>query len=221
VPTFELDAGRAEEVPVMPDSPASEPTLTYTVTEDLEGFSPLTYEITVPGSMTVLDISTLRVARDGGPTEGDQQYRAELFSLVGSVTVAGGQIEAALKRLLLVLRGADTVFALADLEWGRLHTQLADLCDGSDERRAKLQSLLSDAERMRLRDRRNTVVHGAWWIFSGCGVRVSRWPRRKDDSIELWTLADLQSLADACWDFAEQIDLLLAPSDWAQAWLRA
>lgn len=190
----------------------------YIVTEDFQRGTGITYKMTVPSGMAVIEIPTVRVGRYGGPTPDDLQFREELYQAVGSVTVAGGHIEASMKRLLLILGDSDTIFSLVDLQWADLHTRLLQECDDRDNRRRELRRALDWAERRELRERRHTVVHGAWWLFSGCGARVSRWPRRASGHVELGEMDELARLAVQCWELVRRLDELLG-EDWPRAML--
>lgn len=195
----------------------------YDVTSDLQvsgGSFKLSFQMTVPKDRTT-ELATLRVSRMGGTTEADMKFRAELFSVVGSITVAGGHIEAAMKRLLLILSDEDSLFALADHQWSDLHKKLASQCNGGDDRRRKkLKDVLDWAERMNLRERRHTVVHGSWWLYSLEAVLVSRWPRKEDGYILVESLEGLNRLEQQCWEFDQKLDLL-ADEDWPRAVLPA
>jgi hypothetical protein len=202
--------------------PAGHP-FVYRVVEDLDSGNGISYEISLPSSMSDLDIATVRVGRRGGDTEPDRVFRRELFEVVGSIAVAAGHVEAAMKRLLLVLTGERTVFAFVDFQWSDLHKRLMDECGShrADERRQRLSELLTRAESERLAERRHTAVHGAWWVFAGCGARVSRWPRRASDAIIVGQLADWQQFAEKLWEYAASLDELLGDDEWARAMLPA
>jgi len=141
------------------DWPPDRHSSSYRVAESIEGHE-LTYDVTVPGGRT-LELETVRVGRHGGPNESDLAFRRDLYRVVGSIAVAGGQIEAAMKRLLLVLRGDDSVFALADHDWADLHERLRKEAAKPAERREELGEILDWAEANKLREHRHNAVHGA------------------------------------------------------------
>jgi hypothetical protein len=191
----------------------------YRVDEALDNVDPISYDMSLPSREGTVDLSTVRVGRHGGDAPEDLTFREELYQSVGSITVAGGHVEAAMKRLLLVLTGAEA-FSVVDYQWYQLETKLRELCDGSDERRQRLFRILDWADRHKVRERRHTVVHGAWWIYAGVGARVSRWPRKEDDRIMIGDMAWLRQLGNECWTYAHKLDDLLG-EDWPRAMLPA
>ncbi|MEU6645502.1 hypothetical protein ABZ863_23520 [Saccharomonospora sp. NPDC046836] len=188
----------------------------HRVDEQLDNGRHLTFYVTIPERMTVVEMPTVRVNRKGGATSADLKFRRELFEIVGSITVAGGQIEAALKRILLLLKGADTVFSLADYQWSELHKRVLAACGSDDPRGVEARKVLEWAESKDLRERRHTAVHGAWWIFDDCGARVSRWPRNEGGHIIVSELEDWKRLSDDLWEFCEMLDAVVA-EDWPKA----
>lgn len=195
----------------------------YNVTSKLEnpggGQFELFFQMTVPKDRTT-ELTTLRVSRLGGPTESDLKFRAELFPVIGSITVAGGHIEAAMKRLLLILSDKDSLFSLADFQWGDLHKKLVAQCSGENRQRQKLKDVLDWAERKNLRERRHTVVHGSWWLYSLDAALVSRWPRKQEGHIQIDSLENLRALEKLCWEFDRKLDQLAGES-WPRAVLPA
>lgn len=197
----------------------------YRVAEQIEGACNLTFDLTVPKNMAV-DLSAVRVGRHGGPNAEDLSFRDDLFRMIGSITVAGGHVEAAMKRLLVLLLGrSDGDLSAVDYLWSELQQRLLRLCDDRDQRRRDLREVLEWAEREHLQDLRNTAVHGSWWLFSGCGARVSRWPRTKKDGPSIShvipaELAQFEEVAEKCWELATRLDDLLA-EDWSRAMLPA
>ena len=165
-----------------------------------------------------MDLATLRVGRHGGDTPEDLVFREDLFRSVGSITVAGGHIEAAMKRLLLLLTDTETVFSLVDHPWLELEKKLRVQCNGSDDRRRSLLRLLDWADGHKLREHRHTVVHGSWWIYAGVGARVSRWPRKQQDAVIIEDMAWLIQISTRCWDYARRLGDLVG-DDWARAML--
>lgn len=174
-----------------------------------------------PWTRDAFDLSTVQVRREGGPTPADLEFREELFAVVGSITVAGGQIEAALKRLLLILRGNAIGFGSVDLQWAQLEKKVRAASQG-DRRAEAIGEMLDWSERKKIRSRRHTVVHGAWWLYDGERARVGRWPQGKNsfDHTLLTTLADLNSLAERCWEYVSRIETLIG-DDWPTATLPA
>lgn len=165
----------------------------YSTTENIEGRPPLTYDLSIPSSLSTVDLSSVRVGRHGGPTTEDEEFRQELFRRVGAVTVAGGHVETAMKRLLLILTATEGRFSLVDKTWTQLHQALvAESINGEDGRRLALRSVLEWGDANRVKSRRDNVVHAYWWIYAGCGARRSRFYRKKDGSTILAELSDLE-----------------------------
>jgi hypothetical protein len=124
-----------------------------------------------------------------------------------------------MKRLLLSLTGVDSSFTEVDFQWAELHKRLLAACASTDQRLNKLRKTLECSEKHHLREQRHTAVHGSWWVYAGCGARVSRWPRKQDDRII--AAPDLQHwerIARMCWEFAPRLDELLG-EDWPRAML--
>ncbi len=180
----------------------------------------LTYRLTVPSALPNLDLSTVRVDRDGGASAADQQFRNELFTRIGAVTAAGAAVETAMKRLLLLLSGESGSFSRVDLTWTDLHKGLLAACSGTDDRRLALSNVLAWGDENGVKKRRDDVVHAYWWLFAGCGVRRSRFYRKTDGSIVLSSLEHLDRDAEILFDYAGRLDELLG-SDWGTATLPA
>ena len=191
----------------------------YSVTEDLGDGYKVTYDLNLPSTLPVFNIATARVGRHGGATPSDRQFRAELFGRVGAVTIAGGEVETAMKRLLLLLSGSGT-FSQVDDTWTALNQKLLDQCTGADDRRSALADVLAWGEQNEAKRRRDDVVHAYWWAFAGCGVRRSRFFRRSDGATIVGTLKDLEKDAEILFEYAQRLDALLG-SDWPQAMLPA
>jgi hypothetical protein len=168
-----------------------------------------------------VDLSTLRVIRDGGPTDADREFRAELFRRIGAVTVSASAVEAAMKRLVLVLKEERVAgFSVVDRTWSDLHKMLRDECTGADARRLELAKILDWGEHAQVKRRRDDVVHAYWWAFDGCGVRRARFHRKKEGACILAAMADLDDAIDKLSTYADKLDVLLG-EDWPIATLPA
>ena len=170
-----------------------------------------------PAWMSTLDLSTLRVRRDGGDADADIAFRAELFRRIGAVTVAGGAVETAMKRLLLVFAEKED-FSIVDKNWTDLHKALVKQCTEADDRRVALAKLVAWGDANRVKDRRDNVVHAYWWAFDGCGVRRARYFRKGPKAIISATLADLDEDTALLFSYADKLDQLLG-DDWPVATL--
>jgi hypothetical protein len=182
----------------------------YTVTEKLAGQPEREYHVLLPSSFSKIDLSTIRVGRHGGPNDEDMRYRDRLYRLLGEITVASGHAEAAMKRLLLVLKRPDEAhFAEVDETWTSLTEQLRKECDGSDHRRSELEALLNWADEKKVKVRRDNAIHAYWWIYDGVGARRSRFARRTDGSIIDATLDDVAEDAGLIFEYANRLDELI------------
>lgn len=154
--------------------------------------------------------------RDDGDTPDDLVFREDLYRLVGSITVAGGHIEAALKRHLLVLTSAGEDFRLVDYSWSELEKKLRKECDSTMPRQKSLRRLIDAAQKHQLVQHRHTVVHGLWDLYAGRGVRVGRWPRGEEERIYLSDFDWLKDVNTRCWVYATRLNDLLG-KDWTRA----
>jgi hypothetical protein len=192
----------------------------YRTQIDLENGNRLEFDLTVPKAIPELNLSTVRVGRHGGDSTTDEEFRRILYPKIGAITVAGGHVETAMKRLLLLLTGASGKFSTVDKTWTDLHKALreeSELQDG-DPRRAKLKDALDWADEKEVKRRRDNIVHAYWWIFSGSGVRRSRFYRRQDGATMVSSLEDLDEDAGLLFDYAQLLDEILG-EDWARAML--
>ena len=132
----------------------------YTVTEKIDGQPERQYHVLLPSTFSKVDLSTIRVRRHGGPTDADKRYRDEFYKQVGAIAVASGHAEAAMKRLLLILKRPDEAhFAEVDGTWTSLTEQLQNECDGSDQKRLDLANLLEWAKENKIKIRRDNAIH--------------------------------------------------------------
>jgi len=186
----------------------------------LENGSQLDFDLTLPGALSTFDLSTVRLGRHGGATNTDRLFQARLNARIGAVTVAGGHVETAMKRLLLLLREESGGFSLVDMTWTDLHRALAAECDGPDldPRRIRLARVLAWGEDKQVKRRRDNVVHAYWWSFDGCGVVRSRFHRRQDGQMMVGSMEDLEEDAGLLFEYADRLDDLLG-EDWPRAML--
>jgi len=184
------------------------------ITERLDGHPELSYDLVLPSTFSQVDLSTVRIGRHGGPNQDDIAFRGELYRRIGAIAVAGGHVETAMKRLLLVLTRPDAAnFSTVDKTWSDLAADLRAQCDGTDERRKRLAELLDWAEEHRVKGRRDDTIHAYWWTFADCGARRSRFNRRSDGKTILAELSDLDEDARLLFEYAEYLDGLLG-NDW-------
>jgi hypothetical protein len=155
----------------------------------------MTSDLTIEGQMTVrgseIDFPTVIVSRLGGPSAQDHEFRQRLYQLIGAATVAGGQIESQMKRLLVLLDGSEKRSFNAEIEgmWGKVAKRLRAAAINAREtdstardafgRRpesmpTKILTALDWAEEQEVGEARNHIVHAAWWDYAGTGVTRSR-----------------------------------------------
>ena len=195
-------------------------TSSYAVTEHLDGHKDLSYDFVLPSTFSTVDLSTVRIGRHGGPNDDDLRFRSELYFRIGAITVAGGHVETAMKRLLLVLMATPKAhFALVDETWSQLHKKLRKEANGSDERRTRLGEVLDWGEEHNVKRRRDDAVHAYWWDYSGCGARRSRFVRHGNGKTILASVDDLDEDARLLFDYAQRLDSLLG-ADWIIARLQ-
>lgn len=179
-----------------------------------------------PGGEIPMSLSSLRPMRVEGREnpQADALHQVRLFHAVGSVTVAGGHVEMAMRKVLVSLRGGeneDLAGTEMPAEWSRLHAELEDLCaDESTELKRSVKNLLGQAESAGMRETRNHIVHGYWWLIpmserlycaryfhpkSGLAPTNSR-PKAEE----------LQKFAGELFAFAAQLEALVTP-EWPLA----
>ena len=156
----------------------------YDVTMSHESGWELAFVLSIPSNETSGDLETSIVIRDHGPTSADIAYRERLYRLVGEVTVASGRIEAAMKRLLLVLGGGNGAFVDIDKTWTDLEKDLrsaiAAQAGRMDDVTVPLLAALDAALELNLKAIRDDIVHGYHWAFDIGQVLVSRFKRKSD-----------------------------------------
>jgi hypothetical protein len=186
----------------------------------LENGYELHFDLSLPGALSSFDLSTLRLGRHGGMTNADRLFRARLNARIGAVTVAGGHVETAMKRLLLLLREESGGFLQVDMTWTDLHKALAAECETPDldQRGTRLARVLAWDDDKQVKRRRDNVVHAYWWSFDGCGVVRSRFHRRQNGQTMIGSMEELEEDAELLFEYADRLDDLLG-EDWPRAML--
>jgi hypothetical protein len=100
--------------------------------------------------------------------------------------------------------------------WTTLLEELAKECTATDGRRKRLKHVLEWAEKNRIKQRRDNVIHAHWWNFDGCGVVRSRFRRDQKAAIMPGSFEDLEEDAQLLFEFARRLDELLG-EDWPRA----
>jgi hypothetical protein len=160
---------------------ANENWLTYNTTMDLDGLPEISFELSVTSTTETTNLNNLIVGRVGGPDEVDLEFRGRLYSVVGAAVVAGGRIEAAMKRLIIVLTEKPNSFAAVDKNWTELVKQLRREARRNTEDkwsalRLRVNDLLDRAEAKRLRSIATTSCTASFGILRcrECCSRDSR-----------------------------------------------
>lgn len=169
-----------------------------------------------------MDLASLRPFRVKGNSDRqlDAAHQVRLFHAVGSVAVAGGHVEMAMKRVLVTLRNGrnkDLAGTGVPAEWSSLQDKLERACKAKQTGlQIAVDELLSVGEVEELRCRRNDVVHGYWWLIpmGTNGLVSSRYyrPNSKQAPAHIHpTLDALQQLATDLFDFAHRLETLVTP----------
>lgn len=182
----------------------------------------LAFDLTLPNDVSEFHLSTVRLGRHGGVTDSDRIFRTHLYEQIGAGAVAGGHVETAMKRLLLLLKGDGGHFSLVDKTWTDLHKALAAECAGPDADPCceRLRHALTWGEENRIKSRRDNVIHAYWWNFDGCGAVRSRFYRREDGTQMIGSLEDLERDAELIFEYASRLDDLLG-EEWPRTMLPA
>lgn len=166
-----------------------------------------------------VNMAEMRPKRVPEPSMADYEHQMRLFSVVGSVTVAGGHVEMAMKKVLVSLRDEHRNLMDPKIpgDWDGLEKELRKLCDTSSDIRMRLSEILDGADRDQLRNERNDVIHGYWWTVAAhdrlINARYYR-PRSGQQPVRIQTsLQAVQDLATKLFNFAAQLDALVTP-DW-------
>lgn len=192
---------------------------TYVMTVDLENPKlQYTAEVSVPGERGAggVDLATMRWDRLGGPSPADVAFRSRLYEAIGAVTVAGGHVEAAMKRVILTAEKREEQFADVDLTWTDLSRRLERIVGDDGDFAAALGELLQWASTSEVKKRRDDVVHAYWWNLDGVGVTRSRFTRRGESYQLMSSLEQLEEDATHLFTLARRLDDLVL-GQWPQA----
>ncbi|MFD7896518.1 hypothetical protein [Streptomyces sp. NPDC059743] len=211
-----MDVLSGQNLGMSDDWPAPGHTFSYQMSTHLDGGPSFDLDITAPSARPSVDISTFRVGRHGGPDGADLAFRERLYGLIGAIVVAGGHVEAAMKRLVLLLRDDQGGFSLVDKTWSDLHKLLVAQSRRSLPQATALAVTLEWGEANELKRRRDDAVHASWWNWDGVGVIRSRFFRKQDGANIVCTFEDLEEDTKLLFEYAERLDLLLG-ADWPQA----
>jgi hypothetical protein len=130
--------------------------------------------LVVPG-VDAWQLGEARLSRIGGRAPRDLIFRNQLYLRIGSAAVAGGRIEAAMKRLILHMSGTlEPAFADSDDPWKTLDRNLRNAATALGERAADVIKVLDWGQANKIRDIRNDIIHAYWWDYSDVGITRGR-----------------------------------------------
>jgi hypothetical protein len=183
---------------------------------NLDGGASFSMDITAPSARESANLATFRVSRHGGASEADLAFRDRLYRVIGAIVVAAGHVEAAMKRLILLLKDEQGGFSLVDKTWSDLHKLLLTQSRRSIPLATALTEVLEWGDSKELKRRRDNAVHASWWDWDGVGVTRSRFFKKQDGANLVGAFEDLEEDAKLLFEYAEKLDLLLG-ADWPQA----
>lgn len=152
------------------------------------------------------DVSTFRMVRLGGPNDADIAYRQNLFSVVGAIVVAGGHIEAEMKRIVIMgegLRGAS--FVDLDLNWTDLELRLDSLVSAGGPLAAEIEQTLSWGRDHKIKKRRDDAVHSAWALYDVGSAQRARFARKSTGVVQIDSLEDATETVPDMWEYASRL----------------
>lgn len=188
---------------------------TYKVEVVLEEYEPYDFELSVSDA-DEMDLSNVIYGRLGGVTTADIELRKDLYFFIGSITVASGHIEAAMKRLILTLQGnRKRKFSLVDKTWTDLHKILTNECkktDGSIQLvkvRKELAAHLQWAERRGVKKNRDDFIHGSICDYAMPVILLSRFYRKVDGQEIIFKMHQIEEVANDLQAYARRLESLL------------
>jgi hypothetical protein len=170
------------------------------------------FTFTVPaGSQAEVRTREMPVSRLDGPTPPDEVFRARLYAGVGAIAVAGGHVEAALKRLLLFFKATDKYFEDVDISWTALERKLRAHAeaDPTQPQRKRLGRVLDWGMQNEVKRRRDDAIHAYWWNYDGVGLHRSRFPQNRNGLELITTWTDLAEDAELLFQYARRLEDLL------------
>lgn len=199
-------------------APPTSPDSFYTIDINLDGHEPVRVSATVPNLETV-DFASAVVQRIGGTSPRDWDFRRHLYFYIGLITVAGGKIEAAMKRAILVgKREQRGEMGLVDENWTTLEKelrkvaagQLADPTAGRGWAEAVLFALDWGVTE-KAKERRDNAVHAYWWDFADARGARGRFFRRGGSAYIAGSLDGLHHDGEVLLTFADMLEALSGP----------
>jgi hypothetical protein len=200
---------------------------------------PVGVGLTIKGQMVVRgqnsDLAAVIVTRLGGPSGPDREFRTRLYQLVGSVTVAGGQIEAQMKRLIVLLKRSEDHSFTEQIEgpWGKIARLLRAEAEGAlgtdtgpmdafgtrpTSMPARILTALDWAAEQDLANVRNDFIHANWWDYADTGVSRSRFLLGGESQLQHFTWDFIQKESDDFQEFLRMLDEIVA-DQWSRFYL--
>jgi hypothetical protein len=152
------------------------------------------------------NLATLRMHRAGGSNAADLALRRNLFTLVGAITVAGGHIEAEMKRIIIQAeedRGA--TFVDVDETWTGLEKRLDAIATGDGPFAADVAAALEWGRKKGIKKTRDDAVHSTWCLYDVGTVQRSRFRRRTEDETHLGQLETFMSHVPKMFEYASRL----------------
>lgn len=162
-----------------------------------------------------VNAGTLTVGRIGGPSDRDRAQQERIYQAVGRATVASGHIEAGMKRLVIILRRMKNKFSLVDKTWTgleRIPRKESERVIPDDEYaglRRFVANELRLAEMYSLKAYRDNIVHGYIWDYDMPVLLVGRFKRHSDGATIVWTLEELETVAQRLYIYGLHLDELV------------
>ncbi|GAB2447656.1 hypothetical protein HD599_001642 [Conyzicola lurida] len=153
------------------------------------------------------ELGEARISRIGGRAPSDVDFRNLLYTRIGASAVAGGRIEAAMKRLILHMSGTlEPAFADAEDQWLTLEKKLRAAAMAVGERAADVIEVLDWGQANKIREIRNDMIHAYWWDYSNVGITRGRVHRDGTSEVILMTPEQLDSDCGKLQNYAEALD---------------
>ncbi|WP_130177842.1 hypothetical protein [Cryobacterium sp. SO1] len=158
-------------------------------------------------SVNAWQLGEARLSRIGGRSPEDVNFRHQLYMRIGAAAVAGGRIEAAMKRLLLHMSGSlEPTFADSDDPWKTLDRKLRNAATALGERAADVVKVLDWGQANNIRDIRNDIIHAYWWDYSDVGITRGRVYQDGTSELIQITPEQLDEDCQKLHDYAETLD---------------
>lgn len=162
--------------------------------------------LVIPG-VDAWQLAEARLSRIGGRSPEDLIFRNQLYARIGSAAVAGGRIEAAMKRLILRMSGSlEPSFADSEDPWKTLDRKLRNAATALGERAADVVKVLDWGLANNIRDIRNDIIHAYWWDYSDVGITRGRVYQDGTSELIQITPKQLDEDCQKLHDYADALD---------------